>query len=107
VKYIFNKGLKDAQSGKPRTIPKNDHSYNTLRGEISLWLPSRNFSTLYNTGFEYAGTDEAGVARIEASLGETVADLFSKLELDYPEGLLGEILGTTDINKNDTASADR
>lgn len=56
-----------------------------------MWLPSRSFSTLYNAGFEFANADEEAAQRIEASVTETIHELFSKLELEYPARILAEL----------------
>jgi hypothetical protein len=89
---LFSTGLSDARNGTPKSIPKTEKSYTTLRGEIEIWIPSQAHNTVYNTGFELTKATDADVSRLESKLMETVYELFNSIKLTPPDSLIDELM---------------
>jgi len=92
LREIFSKGLSDARNGTPKSLPKAEITYNTLRGEIQIWIPSQAHNTLYNSGFELINATDADVSRIESKLMETLYELFNTIKLAPPDSLIEELM---------------
>jgi hypothetical protein len=92
LRELFNKGLSDARNGIPKSLPKSEKTYNTLRGEIQIWIPSQAHNTMYNTGFELSNATDADVSRLESKLMETLYELFNSIKLAPPDSLIDELM---------------
>jgi len=92
LREIFSKGLSDARNGTPKSLPKAEITYNTLRGEIQIWIPSQAHNTLYNSGFELINATDADVSRLESKLMETLYELFNTIKLAPPDSLIEELM---------------
>jgi hypothetical protein len=92
LRYLFSIGFQDAKSGKPKSLPKNQKTYNTLRGEVSVWLPSQQTSTLYNAGFEYASADADAARRLGSNVQDCIVDLHKALNLQLAPTLVNDLI---------------
>lgn len=92
LRELFSKGLSDARNGTPKSIPKAEITYNTLRGEIQIWIPSQAHNTLYNSGFELINATDADVSRLESKLMETLYELFDSIKLTPSDSLVDELM---------------
>jgi hypothetical protein len=92
LRAVFSQGLSDARNGIPKSLPKTEKTYQTLRGEIEIWIPSQANNTLYNSGFELINATEADVSRIENKLMETLYELFNSVKLDPNDSLIDELM---------------
>jgi len=92
LRELFSKGLSDSRNGSPKSLPKSEKTYNTLRGEIQIWIPSQAHNTLYNTGFELTNATDADVSRLESKLMETLYELFNSIKLEPSDSLIDELM---------------
>jgi hypothetical protein len=68
-------------------LPKNQKTYNTLRGEVDVWLPVQQSSSLYNAGFEYANADADAARRVASNVQESIDYLHSALNMEVSPAL--------------------
>jgi flagellin-specific chaperone FliS len=92
LKHLFSSGLQDAKAGKARSLPKNQKTYNTLRGEIAVWLPAQQTSSLYNAGFEYANADADTARRVASNVQESIDYLHSALNMEVSPALRDSLI---------------
>jgi len=92
LKHLFSSGLQDAKAGKPKSLPKNQKTYNTLRGEVDVWLPVQQSSSLYNAGFEYANADADAARRVASNVQESIDYLHSALNMEVSPALLESLI---------------
>jgi hypothetical protein len=101
VRHLFSAGVKDAKDGKARVNPKPDKTYGTLRGELTVAIPSQQASALYSAGFEAAEASGEGSARVMASIGECLAQFEESVGIAIQSNL---ILDLIPAKKTDTAN---
>lgn len=92
LRYLFSSGLQDAKAGKPKSLPKNQKTYNTLRGEITIWTPAQQTSTLYNAGFEFAKADEDTARRVASNVQECLQELYKAVNMEISPTLMNNLI---------------
>ena len=92
ITTLFAKGLKDGKKGESKRKSDNPMAITTLRGTLSAWLPQQHVSSLYSIGYESARADDIALARLLATLTETIDVLYVRtglsMEPDFPQSLL-------------------
>jgi hypothetical protein len=92
LRHLFSSGLQDAKAGKPKSLPKNQKTYNTLRGEVTIWTPAQQTSTLYNAGFEFANADADAARRVASNVQECLQDLHSAVKMEVSPTLMNNLI---------------
>jgi hypothetical protein len=90
INHIFFLGIKDAKDGKQRKIPSNENTYQTLRGEIQVWIPTNYVKVTYNNAYDAINSNEENTRYIN-KIRETLYELFRKIELDIPEDFMDSL----------------
>ncbi|MFZ9583860.1 MAG: hypothetical protein ACO280_02765 [Pseudohongiellaceae bacterium] len=101
VRHLFSAGVKDAKDGKARTSPRPEKTYGTLRGELTVAIPSQQASALYSAGFEAAEASGEGLARVMASVGECLAKIEESVGIAIHSSLVLDLISA---NKTDPAN---
>lgn len=92
LRHLFSSGLQDAKAGKPKSLPKNEKTYSTLRGEVTIWTPAQQTSTLYNAGFEFAKADENAARRLASNVQECLQDLHKAVQMEISPTLMNNLI---------------
>lgn len=92
LRHLFSSGLQDAKAGKPKSLPKNQKTYNTLRGEVTIWTPAQQTSTLYNAGFEFANADADAARRVASNVQDCLQDMHGALNMEISPTLMNNLI---------------
>ena len=100
IRHLVSSGMNDAKLSKPRTTPRNEKPFNTLRGEVTVSVPGSQAGALYNAGFDFAGSNGESARRIAADMQRTLDEIHTMLGMKASPALLEDLLGTAHLSQD-------